>query len=65
MTVNAANSTGIKPVEFFGYDGGGASSSYGWAGTGYYAGTSVISSLTISNTQASNYQTGTIFVYGA
>jgi hypothetical protein len=63
--ISAAKSTGIKPIEYKGYDGGGGTNSMGWAGTGWYAGTSAISSLSISNTQSSNFSTGTIFIYGA
>jgi hypothetical protein len=56
-----ANSTGVKPV--IGWGTGTASGGEMWQVNGYYAGTSVISSISLL--AATNFDGGTIYVFGA
>lgn len=56
-----ANSTGIKPV--IGWGTGLATGGEFWSTNGYYAGTSVISSISLIS--STNFDGGTIYVFGA
>ena len=56
-----ANSTGIKPI--FGWGTGQATGGEMWTVNGYYAGTSVISSISLVS--ANTFDAGTIYVWGA
>ena len=61
LRITGANSTGIKPYRSYGT--GTASGSEGWFYYGHYAGTSVISSISVI--AGSNFDAGTVYVYGA
>jgi hypothetical protein len=56
-----ANSTGVKPI--FGWGTGQATGGEFWSVNGYYAGTSVISSISLVS--ANTFDAGTIYVFGA
>lgn len=56
------NSTGIKP--YIGWGTGLATGGEAWLSSGHYAGTSVISSVSIISS-GGNFDAGTIYVYGA
>jgi hypothetical protein len=62
LTISGANSTQVKPYLSYGTGGTGANSE-GWFAFGHYKGTSVISSISIIS--SSNFDAGTIYVYGA
>lgn len=62
IRISAANSTGIKPVIMWG--GGLSTGGETWTNIGHYAGTSVISSVSIISNNG-NFDAGTIYVYGA
>lgn len=59
--IQAANSTGVKT--FQSWATGASSGNEGWFRFGHYAGSSVISSVSLVN--GSTFNAGTIYVYGA
>ena len=61
LLISGANATGIKPIEYF---VNGASQGQARIGQGFYTGTSALTSVTF-NSAGSNFDAGTIFVYGA
>ena len=61
--LSGANATGIKPYQFNSYTSG-ATGNRSYATTGFYKGTSTISSVSIIS-DTGNFDAGTIFVYGA
>jgi hypothetical protein len=62
ITINAANSTGIKQVNIWA-GANGSSTPNGFLIGGHYAGSSVISSISIITSDT--FDAGTVFVYGA
>jgi len=63
MLVTAANTTGLKPV-VYGAHGSGSTNNVAFAGQGFYAGSSAITSVTaVSST--GNWVGGTLYVYGS
>jgi hypothetical protein len=62
ISIFGANKTGIKPINWVAASG---SDGYTWWGGGVYLGTSVISSFTIFNDGAVNFDEGTVYIYGA
>jgi hypothetical protein len=62
MSVQGANSAGIKPIQSIG--AGTATGGEVWVMNGHYKGTSVISSISIIS-NSGNFDAGTIYVYGA
>jgi hypothetical protein len=59
--ITGANSTGVKPV--IGWGTGQSTGGEMWTTNGHYAGTSVISSISLVS--AANFDAGTIYVFGA
>ena len=64
LSVDGANSSGVKV--FTKWSGAtGSPTQYNVVGGGVYTGTSVISSVTIYVDGASNFDAGTLYIYGA
>lgn len=63
VAVYGAANTGAKPVQVMGASNGVSNQAF--TGMGRYLGTSAISSVTIYNTPGYNFDSGTIYVYGA
>lgn len=63
LHINAANSTGLKPVWAAG-GGTGSTTDVYFATGGYYSGSSAISSVKIISTDG-NFDAGTVYVYGS
>jgi hypothetical protein len=61
LFVRGANATGIKPITYF---ANGSSAPQSRFGQGYYAGTSAITSVSF-HSAGSNFDAGTIYVWGA
>ena len=62
VNIFGANATGVKPYQFNSYTGAAQGRSY--VTTGFYKGTSAITSVSILSSSG-NFDAGTIFVYGA
>jgi hypothetical protein len=62
MKVDGTNASGIKPFEYKSYNA--ISGAFSYNSTGYYKGSSAISSITITSSSG-NFSGGTIYVYGA
>ena len=63
VNIAGANATGVKPYQFNSYTSG-ASANRSYTTTGFYKGTSAITSVSIISSSG-NFDAGTIFVYGA
>lgn len=63
LLITGANKTGTKVLQWNG--AGSASTGNGAWGSGMYLGTSVISSVTIYTIAATNFDAGTVYIYGA
>lgn len=61
LFISGTNATGAKPIEYF---VNGASQGQARIGQGFYTGTSALTSVTFTSA-GSNFDAGTIFVYGA
>jgi len=61
-TIEGTNTSGIKPIQVASTAGGSSPEPYNF--TGYYAGSSAISSITLISSSG-NFDAGTVYVYGA
>lgn len=64
LFINGANKTGPKMMQWIGGPSTTTNSAGSW-GSGMYLGTSVISSFTFFTTPSTNFDAGTVYIYGA
>jgi len=64
LTIREADTTGLKPfISNFGINAQGGADGMSQSGQGFYAGTSAITSITITST-GGNFDGGTVYIYG-